>query len=412
MRNAHTHRIGKPLNFRPWLIAFLVGCGAADTRTLPEADRLRASDGEANDYFGYAVATDGQRTIVGAYGDDDRGANAGAAYVYESRNGKWREEAKLIPLQARPNEQVGMAVAIDGDFAWVGSRGDIDSGTQTGSAYIFRRLDEGWVQVGGFRSLEPRSDDQYGLAMAVDGEWAAVGAYGDAKNGRDAGCVYLYRLRDEVWHFTERLYAPGATSADYFGFSIDISGDRMVVGAFGDDTKGIRAGAAFVYRRSGDAWTPEIKLLASDADKHNLFGHSVAISGSAVLVGAHGNRSLGRFSGAAYLFVRGRQWQMAEKLEAPDRSANKYFGFSVDLSSKRILIGARGDSRDGKLQSGAAYLFTRSGARVSKPVKLVAQLPSELDFLGRSVSVGDAAGFVGAHGDDDSGSLSGSVYTF
>ena len=394
------------------LILLLLGC-SVDTKPLAESAKLKASDGEASDYFGYSVATDGNHTVVGAYGDDDRGQNAGAAYVFSSLNKKWQEKGKLIPRQAHHNEQIGMAVAVDGDFIWVGSRGDIESGPQSGSAYVFRRLDEGWVQVGQFRSPPSSGDDKYGLSIAIDGEWAVVGAHGDAKRGRDAGCAYVYKLEDEIWRLSETIYAPDGKEADYFGFSVDISKNRMAIGAFGDDTKGNRAGAAYIYKRVQEEWKPEIKLTASDGGKHNLFGHSVAISEDRVLVGAHGNQSLGKFSGAAYLFARtARGWRLDQKLEAPDSRANKYFGFAVDLSSKRILIGARGDSPGRVLQAGSAYLFKRSGKQIGAPVKLVAQLPSELDFLGRTVAVADGVSFAGAHGDDDSGSLSGSVYTY
>jgi len=380
---------------------------------MAESAKLRASDGEANDYFGYAVATDGKRAIVGAYGDDDRGVNAGAAYIFTNRNRKWNEETKLLPVQAQPNEQVGMAVGIDGDFAWVGSRGDIETGPQTGSAYVYRLFADGWVQVARFRSHEVDSDDQYGLSIAVDGDWAAVGAYGDPTKGRDAGCVYLYQLENDSWQFRERLFAPRGNDADYFGFSVDISGNRLIIGAFGDDTRGNRAGAAYLYTRSAEGWKLDVKLVAADGDKHNLFGHSVAISGALAVVGAHGNRTLGRFSGAAYVYGRSqRGWRQIQKLEAPDKRANKYFGFSVDISEKRILIGARGDAPEGELQAGSVYLFSRAGNKYGSPTKLAAQLPETLDFLGRSVSISDGFGFAGTHGDDDAGSLSGSVYTF
>ena len=395
------------------LVTILGACTSVETRSLPEAAKLKAVNGEANDYFGYTCSTDGDRAIVGAYGDDDRGANAGAAYVFRIRNRKWTEEAKLVPLQATQNKQVGMAVAISGDFAWVGSRGDIERGPQTGSAYVFRRFRDGWVQVGRFRSHEQGADDLFGLSVAVDGEWAVVGAHGDPKHGRNSGCIYVYRLVNDVWSFVRRLYPPKGNDADYYGFSVDISEERIVVGAFGDDTKGIRAGAAYVYTLGADGWKLEVKLTAADGKKHDLFGHSVAVSGSAVVVGAHGNDTLGRFSGAAYVFSKTpRGWRLVEKLEAPDKRANKYFGFSVDISPKRILVGARGDSHAGTIQNGAAYLFARSGRKSAEPIKLIAQSPADLDFLGRSVSIADGFGLLGAHGDDDSGSMSGSVYSF
>ncbi|HCK09553.1 MAG TPA: hypothetical protein DHW45_06730 [Candidatus Latescibacteria bacterium] len=395
------------------LLTLVVACGSADTRPLAESDKLRAAGGEPHDYFGYAVSTDGTHAIVGAYGDDDRGQNAGAAYIFSTRNKKWTEEAKLIPLQARPNEQIGIAVDISGDFAWVGSRGDIESGSKTGAAYVYRKLDEGWVQISTFRSHEFRADDLYGLSIAVDGDWAVVGAHRDPKNGRDAGSVYVYHLENDVWTFSERLYATHGKAADYFGFDVDIDRSQIIVGAFGDDEKGNRAGAAYTFRRIQNSWRQDMKLTAPDGGKHALFGHSVALSGKHAIVGAHGSWTHGRFSGAAYVYERTqRGWKFVQQVKAPDNRANKYFGFSVDISPKRILVGARGDSHDSIIQSGAAYLFTRSGSKFGSPIKLVAQLAEELDFLGRSVSVCDGFGLAGTHGDDDRGSLSGSVYTF
>lgn len=404
------------MNYRYAIVMILplvAACTSVETKSMAEAGKLRAADGESNDYLGYAVATDGTRAIAGAYGDDDRGINAGAAYIFTNRNRKWTEEAKLLPVQARPNEQVGMAVAIDGDYAWVGSRGDIENGPQTGSAYVFQNFADGWVQIARFRSREWNSDDQYGLSIAVDGTWAIVGAHGDAGKGRDAGCAYVYKRENDVWQFDERIYAPQGSDADYFGFSVDVSDGRLIVGAFGDDEKGNRAGAAYVFVRTSTGWRAEVKLTAPDGGKHNLFGHSVALSGQVAVVGAHGNNTLGRFSGAAYVFTKSqRGWRMVEKLEAPDKRANKYFGFSVSASPKRILVGARGDSHGDTVQSGAAYLFPIAGGKIGTPIKYVAQLRAELDFLGRSVAVSDGFGFAGAHGDDDAGSLSGSVYTF
>ncbi|MEE2752616.1 MAG: FG-GAP repeat protein [Candidatus Latescibacterota bacterium] len=389
------------------------GCGQSKTKALAESAKLNASDGEPGDYFGYASSTDGTHAIVGAYGDDDRGENAGAAYVFSINNSKWQEDAKLIPLQAHPNEQIGIAVSISGDFAWVGSRGNVEQGLQTGSAYVFRKLDEGWVQVARFRSKAGNRDDRYGLAVSVDGDWAAVGSYGDARRGRDAGSVYVYQLENESWRLNSLIYAPKGKEADFFGFSVDINGDRLIIGAFGDDDKGNRAGAAYIYKQSKNSWQPQVKLTALDGDRHNLFGHSVSLSGDLALVGAHGNRSGGKFSGAAYVFGRTQKgWRQIQKLEAPDKRANKYFGFSVDISPKRILIGARGDSHNGLLLSGSAYLFNLYRKEFGVPTRYIAQLPESRDFLGRSVSITDDVGLCGAHGDDDAGSLSGSVYTF
>ena len=391
----------------------LVSCSGSYVQiSIDEEKKIIPFEIEAHDYFGFSLDLDKDQLIVGAYGDDDRGENAGAAYVFRHRTGRWVEEGKLLALGSGFNDQVGISVSVSGDFAFVGARGDIERGPQTGAAYVFRRMEDGWVQVGRFQSHDVDASDEFGLAVDVEGPWAVVGAHSDHELGRDAGAVYIYQLQNEVWQFHTRLLAPKGKPSDYFGFSLDLSDRSLIVGAFGDDSKGVRAGAAYIFRLIDDAWKLDVKLLAPDGSKHNLFGHSVALDDRLAVVGAHGNRVRGNFSGAAYTFARvATGWRFVQKLQAPDSGANKYFGFDVEATADRILIGARGDGQKGN-QSGAAYLFSRSGKSWAHTVKLIAEDGYGLDFFGRAVAIGPNVTAIGSHGDDDRGSMSGSVYSY
>ena len=385
------------------------GCTDVVITELPAGARVRPEDGEAHDYFGYALDLSADRAIVGAYGDDDRGENAGAAYIFRREGTRWAQESKITALQAATNDQFGMAVAIDGDHAFVGTRGDIENGPRSGRIFVFRRMESGWIQKQGFSSGIADADDLFGLAIDIDGEWAAVGASGDPEAGRDAGAVYLYQFRDEAWRFHSRLIVPESSDADYVGFDLSLSQGRLLVGAFGDDEKGTRAGAAYVFRLDDRGWKLEQKLVAPDGGRHQLFGHAVALTPTHAVVGSHGHPTRGRFSGAVYVFERAsRGWQFSAKLSAPDPGANAYFGFDVAASSQRILVGARGVN----YQAGAAYLFKRTGGQWAPLTKLVAAEGEALDFFGRAVTLSDGAALIGAHGDDEKGPMSGSIYGF
>jgi hypothetical protein len=386
----------------------IAGCSDVSVTELTSANRLAPENGEPHDYFGYAVDLSDDRAIIGAYGDDDRGENVGAAYIFKRRGTSWKEEGKLTPRPAIPSDQFGIAVAIEGDHAFVGTRGDIENDRQSGRVYIFRWIDGSWTETRWYRSSTPNTDDAYGRSVDVNGSWAAIGAHGDSKKGRDAGAVYLYQLRNESWGFHSRLLPPKGEEADYFGFDVSVFRDRLLVGAFGDDEKGIRAGAAYVFRLSNDEWKLEQKLVApGGGGRHQLFGHSVALTKLHAVIGSHGYRSRGKFSGAAFVYQKtAKGWQHQTTLEAGDPGANKYFGFDVAAAGNRILVGARGDRK----QAGAAYLYRKTGETWTALAKLVSAEGAELDFLGRAVAIAEGSLLIGVHGSDEKGSMSGSVY--
>ena len=386
----------------------LAACGDVNVTELASTNRLTPGDGEPHDYFGYAVDLSGDRAIIGAYGDDDRGENVGAAYIFQRQGATWKQEGKITPRPAILSDQFGIAVAIDGEHAFVGTRGDIENERQSGRVYIFRWIDDSWIETRWYRSSHWDTDDAYGRSLDIKGTWAVIGAHGDSEKGRDAGAVYIYQFRDEAWGFHSRLLPPEGKEADYFGFDLSLYGDRLLVGAFGDDQKDIRAGAAYVFRLSNDEWKLEQKLVSPRGGRHHLFGHSVALTETHAVIGSHGYRSRGKFSGGVFVYRRtSKGWRHQSTLEAGDPSANKYFGFDVAASGNRILVGARGDRK----QAGAAYLYRKTGTSWTALSKLSSADGSDLDFLGRAVAIAEGSLLIGVHGDDEKGSMSGSVYT-
>ncbi|XXT18561.1 hypothetical protein WME94_50870 [Sorangium sp. So ce429] len=419
------------------------GCGAASPEpddeqnntlkealvTAPPRTKLFASDGAAIDDFGRSVAfsTDHMTAIVGAPEEDDPTgtvtANNGAAYVFTRSGTTWTQQAKLLASDKASNDFFGFSVALssDGNTAIVGAYREVDGvTTDNGAAYVFTRSGTTWTQQRKLLASDKATGDGFGFSVALssDGNTAIVGSLGDK--------VYVFTRSGTTWTEQQKIVGNDTSIPDDFGISVALSpdGNTAIVGASEEDDGGsIGNGAAYVFTRSGAAWTQQAKLLASDKWSYDSFGGSVALSsdGNTAIVGAvgEGDPVLSKdSSGAAYVFTRsGTTWAQQAKLMALDGESFDYFGGSVALSSdgNTALIGAVGDDTSPTYGNGAAYVFARSGTTWAQQQKLVAYDRTDHDEFGRSVALsanGNAA-FVGA-GDADVGTqiAAGVAYMF
>ena len=207
-----------------------------------------------------------------------------------------------------------------------------------------------------------------------------------------------------------KLLASDGAAGDVFGFEVAVSGDTAVVGAFRDDDKGTESGSAYVFVRSGTTWTQQAKLLASDGAAGDEFGFSVAVSGDTAVVGAFRDDDKGTESGSAYVFVRsGTTWTQQAKLLASDGRLFDIFGISIAVSGDTVVVGASFDDDNGSA-SGSAYVFARSGTTWTQQAKLLASDGAFFDTFGTSVAVSGDTAVVGAFRDDDKGTDSGSAW--
>ncbi|RME44209.1 MAG: hypothetical protein D6791_13715 [Chloroflexi bacterium] len=381
--------------------------------TVSGATKLTASDGATRDNFGISVAVSGDYAIVGAHRDDDNGTDSGSAYIFMRGGNNWVEQGKLIPGDGAADDRFGYSVAISGDYAIVGAYRDDDKGFDSGSAYIFVRTLSGWTEQAKLTAGDGAAGDNFGISVAIDGDHAIVGAYADDDNGLDSGSAYVFVRSGSTWSQQAKLTAglDGATQ-DYFGRSVAISGDYAIVGAYRDDDQGTDSGSAYVFMRDATGWTQQAKLTAGDGADGDQFGWSVAIDGSYALVGAWLATANDFQSGSAYVFVRsGSNWVEQAKLIADDGQAQDFFGNSVSLSGAHALIGAYGDD-DTAIDSGSAYVFVRNGSTWTQRAKLTARDGTWFDNFGVSVSVNGKYTLIGADEDDDKGASSGSAYVF
>ncbi|MEA1953193.1 MAG: hypothetical protein U9O24_02240 [Campylobacterota bacterium] len=388
--------------------------------TILEIDKLLAKDADAEDNFGKCVAISGELAIVGAYGDDDNGSRSGSAYIFtKDANGSWIQTSKLIASDADADDFFGSSVAISGETAIVGAYQDDDNGSKSGSAYIFTKdVNGSWMQTSKLIASDADAEDYFGYSVSISGDIAIIGAYGnDDGIITNTGSAYIFtKDSNGSWMQTSKLTASQPARDDEFGNSVAISGELAIVGAYGDDDNGSNSGSAYIFLRddSGDDWSQTDKLTASDADTEDSFGSSVAISGETIIIGAIRNDDNGSNSGSAYIFTRdtNESWKQTSKLIASDANTSDYFGYSVAISGNHIVVSTYGNDDNGSA-SGAAYIFSRnSNDKWIEASKFIASDADAEDYFGYSVAISGEAVIIGAVGNDDNGSFTGSAYTY
>jgi hypothetical protein len=384
------------------LVAVLGGLGQrADAQC---ETKIMPSDGAADDRFGDACSIDGDVMVVGAPWHDDLGIDSGAAYVYRRDGDGWTEEAKLLASDGAAGDEFGWAVSISGNRIVVGAGADDDQGDDSGSAYVFSYAHGAWTEEAKLLASDGAAGDEFGHAVAVHGDTVCVGAWGDDDNGPWSGSAYVFHLGVFGWNEDAKLLASDGEDYDYYGVSVSLDADALVVGAIYDDDNGDNSGSAYVYRHDGPAWTQEAKLLPSDGEAHDNFGVFVSIDGVAIGVGAWGDDDNGGSSGSAYVFRHdGLAWNEDAKLLASDGSYGDVFGICVSINGDAMVVGAPLDDDNGS-SSGSAYVFRYDGAQWTEDDKLLASEDAAHSAFGDSVSLDGDMVVVGAlWGNSDSG---------
>ena len=326
---------------------------------------LSASDGQADDQFGYSVGISGDRAIVGAYAEDAGGSNAGAAYVYSLQSGTWQQDAKLVAGNAGANDNFGFSVAISGDTAVIGAYQEDTKASNAGAAYVFTYSDGSWSQTTMLTASDGGFSDGFGRAVDISGNTIVVGSYSDDDSVSNSGAAYVYTLSGGTWSQTQKLKASDPGSVDNYGLSVAVDGSVIVVGAKDEDPGGASsAGSAYVYELSSGTWSQTAKLIAADAAAGDEFALSVAVSGQSIIIGAPYDDDSASSAGSAYIFRKKRNvWAQERKVVALDPSANDKYGFAVGISGKNVIIGAPElDASPGSANEGAVYLYQRINA--------------------------------------------------
>jgi len=376
--------------------------------------KLLATDGAQRDRFGWEIDIDADTAIISAYLDNDNGFDSGSAYIYtRDANGQWSQTQKLTAIDGQPQEFFGYSVAIDGDIAAVGALLATDNAIQSGAVYIYTRTGNTWNFDTKLVPANPEDLDHFGFKVAIDGQTLVVASDNDDTiNGEDSGSVYIYTRDAGTWSLETQLLPADGDPADFFATAIDIQADTLAVGTPNDDDRATDAGAVYVYTRDAGIWSFEAKLLASDAADGDWLGISLAIDNNTIVAGATKRDNNGEDSGAAYVFTRtGTTWFTEATLLAFDGAPNDRFGVSVAVEADTVVVGAPRADETG-VDSGAVYAYTRyDGIWAHQPKALADDLGPD-DRFGRSVAYDNGTLLVGAYFEDQLGINAGSTYAF
>ena len=322
--------------------------------------KLTAPDIAAGDRFGHSVAIDGDRALIGAFADDDKGFRSGSAYLFDITSSELLR--KLTAPDGTVGDAFGISVAIDGDYALIGSIFSDGNVTNSGAAYLFNVTNGELLHK--FTAPDGAAFDEFN-SVAIDGNFALIGSRFDDDKGDRSGSAYLFDITNgELLH---KLTAPDGTFGDEFGFSVAIDGDFALIGAHAHDPSFAGPdGAAYLF----DVTSGELlHKLTIEGFGNEQFGWSVAIDGDLALIGSI-NDDDGIDSGAAYLFDIA-SGELLQKIKAPDSAAGDIFGLSVAINGDSALIGSPLDDDNGT-NSGSAYLFTTE--KVPEPSSVLSLL--------------------------------------
>ncbi|MFH2095239.1 MAG: T9SS type A sorting domain-containing protein [Bacteroidota bacterium] len=397
------------------LIHVLIGCILTQfviAQTTNEYQKILATDGAVSDMFGNSVYIDGNYAIIGSPSDDDYGSASGSAYIFFNNAGTWMQMSKLTASDAAADDYFGVSVGIDGNYAIIGAWGDDDMGDKAGAAYIFYNNAGTWTQVQKLTASDGTINDYFGITVSISGDYAVVGVYNDDDLGISSGSVYIFHNNAGNWQQYQKINAYDGATGDYFGRSVSISGDHLIVGADYDDDNGGDSGSAYIFYNNAGTWTHQAKVKAYDGAVDDRFGYSVDISGDYVIAGSMNDDENGSNSGSAYIYYfNGTSWVFDAKILASDGSYEDCFGRTVSISGNYALVGSYRDNDSGS-ESGSAYLYYYYGGTWQQQAKHKASDATGYDNFGNAVSISDSYSIIGAYHEGGNGYQSGSAYIF
>ncbi len=319
-------------------------------------EKMLASDGADNDYFGNAVALQGDLAFVGApFRDNGNSADAGAVYVFRRFGFEWQEMAMLLPSESNADQNFGFSLDLQATRLLISAPGEDEGGLRVGAVYVFELELGVWLETAKLVASDPLESSGFARCVGLDGDTAVVGAWGAVGAAAATGAAYVYEIAGGSWSQTAKLFDPSATEHDNFGYSVDVSGDTIFAGAPFNDVAASDCGVVFVCDRTAGVWSISTVLESSEAQQLKFFGSALALDGDQAIVSATGTDD--QLSKVYFWTRSGGTWSEVYKDRPVTKDNGEWFGYSVALRGDRALVGARMDEG-----MGSAYLYARDAS--------------------------------------------------
>jgi len=325
-----------------------------------ENQKIALSDPQNHDLFGWSVAASEDLVVVGAPTRIEGDVSPGAAYIFARSGDDYQLVTALQPNDPAHGAWFGHAVAIEGDHIAVSAPYAKNDKTQAraGAVYVFQKDGDRWAQVDKLTSPTGKDMDSLGWSVAMSGRTIVAGAPHDDDHGDDAGAVYVFGAGESGYTLLTELYADDAKPGDGLGSSVALAGHTVVTGAPQADTREQDAGAAYVFEPRGSDWRQTSKLALDEGALRDAFGHAVAISDDRIVIGSRRGDTTANDTGAAYVFQRrGDAWERSLNLVPNEAQSGIEFGFAVAISGSAVVVGAFRDDAAGHKHAGSIYRF-------------------------------------------------------
>ncbi|MCP4136562.1 MAG: choice-of-anchor D domain-containing protein [bacterium] len=358
---------------------------------------------ETDKFYGRSVAADGNYVIVGATDSGGRGNGIGAAYIYERDGIVLPGAVSRVTApgsEADEKDYFGTSVAISGDYAIVGAYGDTEAaGDNSGSAYIYVRSSaNNWDFSQKLLAPDAGEHDKFGVSVALVGDYAVVGAKSNDEAADQGGAVYCYKRNGSSWDLIQKITAADANEWGCFGHAVAMDGNNLIVGAYGNNQAGDWAGAVYFYSRSGDSWNLVNEVIPSGLTEKSKFGVAVDIYGEYAIVGAPALKVSDDTTGAAFIYKYNGSDSWVQVAQLSEASRFEFaFGAAVSINDSYAIAGSYNGTGNNLDLAGAAYLYGKNGDSWEPVIKLISPDASKSDEFGRAFALMDEYVLIGAY---------------
>lgn len=385
--------------------ALFVLASFAHAQCTSQTNRLVPAAPISGDAFGVSVALTDDLAVVGA----PLAAPSGRAIVYRRESGGWVFEAELTPPDGADGDDFGRSVAISEDRIAIGAPSCDGIEAESGAVYVFRRTAPGSWQFEQKLEPDPLESEGLGWSLSMAGTRIIAGAPTASDLATFAGAAYIFTRTGSAWSLESRLVDTDRDPFEFFGESVAIDGDRALVGAKADNSAGDEIGSASAFTFDGIGWQREDRFVGSDCELGAGFGSSVAMKADLAVIGAPGDFRTGPSAGVAYVFQRtpSGAWTELAALEPADPIESQQFAWSVALDGNRALIGSAAEP-DGVSPVRAAYVFAPLSGLWTQVDRIVATPTLDAEVFSFKLAIARRFALVGALRKAGTGS----AYTF